>query len=171
MIDRSEELGLAARLPIAVGGQLVELRTLNLDESEKWTTKLGASVAGIDIGSSDDPAQVFAALAAQPAKVMLDLVMAYDVDKKLGTLVSVRKRFTQRELYAAVKQMVKAEAPFLEDARSVAEVFGPQLRTMLGVLMETGADRLRRANSTNGLSPNGVSTPTLSVVGSPKNDS
>lgn len=168
---RTEELGLAARLPIVVGGEQVELRTLNLDESEKWQAKLADGIAGFDIPESNDPSVVFAALAKQPTKVMLELVTAYDVGKVLGTPASLRKRITQRELYAAVKQMVSAEAPFVTDARSVVEAFGPQLRALAATMLERVVNRSQQANSTNGRSLTGQEpTPTLSVVGgSPKN--
>lgn len=171
MIERTEELGLSARLPIVVGGQQVELRTLNLEESETWQAKLAAAVAKYDLPESPDPATLFAAFVRQPTGVMLDLVLAYDLDKKLGTRAALRKRMNQRELYAAVKTMVSAEAPFLEDARSVVEAFGPQLRAIAASVLTTAAIQSQRGNSTSGPSPNGVSILTPSEVGSPSSGS
>lgn len=169
MIERTEELGLAARLPIVIGGQPVALRTLNLDESEEWQGKLAAAVAEFDLPSSADPTALFTAIARQPTRIMLALVEGYDVDHALGA--NLRQRFTQRELYAALKQMVSAEAPFVEDARSVAEAFGPQLRMLAWQLLARLGAPSPPASSTNGRSPTGDSTPTLSVVGSPKSES
>jgi hypothetical protein len=171
VIERTEELGLAARLPISVGGQLVQLRTLNLDESERWLGKVSAAVARLDVPDTGNPATVLADLAKQPAVVMLELVRAYDVENVLGTATALRKRMTQRELYDAVKQMVRAEAPFLEDARSVVEAFGPQLRAMAAGLLYRMSVQSQPANSTNGRSLSGASTPDNSELVSPKSGS
>jgi hypothetical protein len=191
--ERTEELALAARLPIMVGGQPINLRTLTLEESEKWQAKVATLVVGFELPEPkprlddkgkpvldengkevwDGPsgAAMFAAFAKQPSHVMLELVLAYDVGKQLGTAAALRKRLTQAELYAAVKQMVTAEFPFVMDAHSVVEAFGPQLRAMAAALMSNFAERFQQVSSTNGRSPTGASTPALSVVGSASNPS
>jgi hypothetical protein len=169
--ERTEELALAARLPIMVGGQPINLRTLTLEESEKWQAKVATLVVGFELPESDKPAELFAAFAKQPSHVMLELVLTYDVEKQLGTAAALRKRLTQAELYAAVKQMVTAEFPFVMDAHSVVEAFGPQLRAMAAALMSNFAERFQQVSSTNGRSPTGASTPALSVVGSASNPS
>lgn len=170
MDERTEELGLAARLPLQVGGAQVVLRTLNLDESEDWLALLADQVAGFDLGEGD-PAQIFTQLAQAPVRAMLELVMAYDHDGRLGSVNDLRKRMTQRELYAAVRQMVTAEAPFVQDVRSVGEAFGPQIRIVVMQVVAMIASRLQPANSTSGPLPTGTSTPELSVVASPRNGS
>lgn len=142
MIPRTEEDGLAARLPITVGGEAVTLRTLNLDESEAWLARLD------DIGKIEG--------ASIPVDVALDLVLAYDVDGTLGDPVAARKRFTKRELFDAVNQMASAEDPFLEDARSVVAASG--LYRNLSPLMYQLVIRSQQASSTNGASPSGAST-------------
>lgn len=166
--DRTEELALAGQLPISVGGRTVVLRTLNLDESEDWLAELGRQVAGFEIPESDD---AFAQIAQAPAKAMLELVVAYDLDGVLGPGESLRKRMTQRELYDAVQQMVTAEAPFVRDVRSVAEAFGPQLRAVVTSLVMAVVERSQQASNTNGRSPIGDSSPRLSIVDSPGNSS
>ena len=147
-MERTEELGLSGKLPIYVGGSPVELRTLNLEESEKWLGRL-RTLDDKGIGVDE----------------LLDLVLAYDVEKVLGPRASVRKRMTQRELSATFNQMVRAELPFLKDAPSVESEFGRLLaQGVLGRLF-------LRESSTNGRSPSGDSPPKPSVPTSRKNGS
>lgn len=153
MTERSEELGLAGRLPIVVGGQPVDLRTLNLDESDEWQKQFAAFDVAFD--SAEE--------AKRTTDAMLELVIAYDVDSRLGP--DVRKRFTRAELYAAFKQMAQAEIPFLADSPSAARVFGETLAARLVV------GQFPQESSTSSPSPNGDSTPALSVVGSARNSS
>lgn len=155
MTERTEELGLAARLPIVVGGQVVELRTLNLDESEKWLERID-TLRDVD-------------MSLVPVNTMLELVHAYDVERKLGSVASLRKRFTQRELYDAINSMVRAEAPFQEDARSVVAASG--LNLVLSPLLQQIAVLSQRASSTNGPSPSGASIPASSGDDSAKSGS
>lgn len=147
MIERTEELGLAAYLTISVGGQQVRLRTLDLDESEAWLAQVDAvgKVESTDI----------------PLDVQLDLVRAYDKDGVLGD--DLRKHFTKRELYDATNQMVSAEAPFLEDARSVVEASGRSLWKGMGALMYRLVVQSLRESSTNGPAQSGGSTPRRSA--------
>lgn len=166
MIERTEELGLAARLPIVVGGSVVNLRTLNLDESETWQAQLAAKVTDFDLPDQGDAAAVLTAFTKQPTSVMLELVLAYDADGRLPA--DLRKRLTQAELYAAIKQMVIAEFPFVMDARSMAEAFGPQLRAMAASVLFSLS---QRGSLPSGPSPIGESTPKPSVKGSRKNGS
>lgn len=166
MIERTEELGLAARLPIVVGGSVVNLRTLNLDESELWEATLAAKVADFDLPDKGDPAAVLTAFANQPSHVMLALVQAYDVDGRLPS--DLPKRFTRAELYAAVKQMVLAENPFITDLHSMAEAFGPQLRAMAASVLFS---LYQPAKLPSGPSLTGEPTPKPSAKGSRKNGS
>ncbi len=154
MSDRTEELGLAARLPIQVGGETVELRTLNLDESEKWLARFG---------ELDDQADM-------PTNAMLTLVVAYDLEKKLGTSASLRKRFTQVELKVALEGMVTAENPFGMEARSLVKESGANVpRT--SPLMYHMIVRSLRASSTSLPLPNGDSTQQVSEGNSPRKGS
>ena len=137
-MERTEELGLAGRLPISVGGQQVALRTLNLDESEQWQEKF----ANFDVGVAADTKEI-----QKTTDAMLDLVEAYDVDHVLGTRESLRKRLNRRELYDAINQMARAELPFLADSPSVEREFGQALASQLML------GQFRQASSTNGSSP------------------
>lgn len=139
MIERTEELGLAGHLPISVGGRRVELRTLNLDESEKWLARLD------DIGRME--------VNRLPTEVLLGLVMAYDVDGQLASADT--SQFTKRELFDAANQMASAEDPFLEDARSAAVASGAKHMAPLTYQLVI---RSLPANSTNGASQSGAST-------------
>lgn len=156
MTDRTEELGLAHRLPIVVGGVLVELRTLNLDESDKWQER----IKGVNVQTDLSP------------DLMLDLVVAYDVEHVLGARAQLRKKFTRQELWDALNQMASAEFPLEMVARSVAEAsgvtaMGPFL-FLLANQLATQPSRSPRESSTNGRSPTGESTTGLSVVASAK---
>lgn len=166
MIERTEELGLAGRLPIVVGGQLVELRTLTLEESEIWQDGLTALVADFDLPDQNRPDAVLAAFVRQPASAMLKMLEAYDVDGRLPK--DLKKRMSQAELYNAVKAAVLAELPFLTDARSAAEAFGPQLRAMATSVLFS---LYQQASSTSGPLPSGDSTQPSSDDDSPRNGS
>lgn len=169
-IPRTEELALAGRLPIVVGGQRVELRTLNLEESERWLEQLSsaAAQAAQDVQAIDEPGPgaLLVAVAKLPIPTMLEAVRAYDVDGRLPA--NLKQRFTAAEVYAALKTMVRAEVPFLEDARSAAEAFGPQLRAMAASVLWT---LFRQENSTSGPSLSGDSTPADSEEDSAKSSS
>jgi hypothetical protein len=140
-----------------VGGQVVTLRTLSIEESEKWQDRLAGLASNFDLPDRADPDAFLKAIARQPTSVMLELVQAYDVDGLLPS--DLRRRLTQVELYAAVKQMTRAELPFLEDARSMVEAFGPQLRAMIASVLFS---LYGQASSTSGPSPIGDSTPASS---------
>lgn len=171
MSERSEEAALAGRLSISVGGETVVLRTLNLDESEDWLGKVGTEIAGFDLPVGLDAPETFDVLARAPARVMLGLVVAYDVDGVLPPVAELRKRLNQRELYAALREMASAEAPFVTDLRSAVAAFGPQIRTAVEAIAAAALDRYRPASSTNGRLPTGNSIPALSVAGSDRNGS
>lgn len=171
MTDRSEESALAGRLSILVGSEPVELRTLNLDESEEWLGKVGASVAGFDLPTGLNGAETFDVLARTPARLMLELVIAYDVDGVFPERAELRKRFRQREVYEALRAMVTAEAPFVTDVRSVVAEFGPAFRASVSVLVANLASRFQPESSTNGRSPRGGSILELSGVGSRSSNS
>lgn len=153
MAERTEELGLSARLPIVVGGQEVTLRTLNLDESDEWQKQFAALELSTDTDGD----------AATATDKMLGLVEAYDVDGALGA--ALRKRFTRRELYDAVKQMAASENPFLSEEPSVAKAFGQVLANHLLLT------QFQPASSMNGQPPTGASTRRRSAASSRKKDS
>lgn len=143
MIERTEELALAARLPIVVGEENVTLRTLNLDESDDWLKLLD------DLGDLDSM--------GVPTEKLISLVLAYDIDGVLGgNETSLRKRFTKRQLQAAVEGMVTAEAPLAEQSRSVVTASG--LFRNLGPLAYQLAVRSQQESSTSGPSLAGAST-------------
>lgn len=169
--ERTEELALAGQLPIKVGGDTVVLRVLSIEESDEWQRTLGATVAGFDVPDEDDGGAFLGKLLVAGAEAKLEMVLAYDVDHRLGSREDVRKRMTKAQLAAAFDSMLDAENPKEEAAnRSVAEAFGrPNLMVRVGLTAASGA--FPTASSTNGRSPTGDSTPKLSVVASRGNGS
>ena len=152
MTERTEELGLAGRLPISVGGEPIELRTLSLDESDKWLALLKPIDLETEIST----------------ELMLSLVVAYDVDHVLGG--DLRTRMTKRELNDAVDQMVSAEDPFEEASRSVVAASGLLANIPTGLMYHL-VNQSRRASITSSSSTNTASTPSPSARPIRKNGS
>jgi hypothetical protein len=152
--DRTEDAALSRILPLTVGGEPVELRTLTIDESDIWLGKVADAMARIDIppGASQDILQGLLSMASSEA---IDLVLAYDMDGTLGGAESFRARATKREVHHALEVMLSAEDPFGEGTgRSVAVAFGAPsrlLRAGAAITLEAMVASLR-GRSTSGRS-------------------
>jgi hypothetical protein len=172
--ERTEEDALAGVLLLKVGGEPVVLRVLSIEESDDWQRRLGAAVAALDVPGEGDGMAMFNHMLIAGSDAKLEMVLAYDVDHKLGSREDIRKRMTKAELAAAFEAILDAENPKEEAAnRSVAEAFGrPQLLMRVGLEMaQSEVETFLRARSLSGRSPTGDSTPQLSVIASPENGS
>jgi hypothetical protein len=171
--DRTEDAALSRILPLTVGGEPIELRTLTIDESDVWLGKVADAMARIDIppGASQDILQGLLSMASSEA---IDLVLAYDVDDTLGGAESFHARATKREVHHALEVMLSAEDPFGEGTgRSVAVVFGAPsrlLRAGAAITLEAMVASLR-ARSTSGRSVDTASTGDGSAESGPANSS
>ena len=159
MPERTEAEALAQVLTISAGGEPVELRTLTIDESDAWLRRLTGAV-DVELGEAEGDADTLARMLALPATAALDLLAAYDLDRVLGDVETLRSRMTKRELHAALEAMADAEDPFGEGAaRLAAEVFGAPSR-FLAAMTSLVIDGLA---SPTERSPTGASTPGAST--------
>lgn len=155
MPERTEDVALRGILPITIGGQPVELRTLTLDESDAWLDLLASHLSAIEIPSESGEAAIKGALTA-PAGSARVLVEAYDID---GTIPDIGKA-TKREIKDALEQMVSAEDPFGEGiAHSVARAYGAPAQVVAQVLSYVLAMPPQPGPSTTGAS-NGTGSTT-----------
>lgn len=157
MTERTEELALSGLLPLTIGGQPVELRTLTIEESDRWLGQLAADLAALEVPISEhDGMAMLTGFLTSSAGAALRLIAAYDVEGVLGGIDAVRAKASKRELKAALEQMVTAEDPFGEDgARSVAAAFGAPSR-LLRLGMSAALDEMAaslREPSMSGPSP------------------
>lgn len=156
MGERTEDLALRGVLPLTIGGDPVELRTLTLDESDEWLDLLSEKLVAVELPSDSGEAAVRGALSA-PAASARELVAAYDVD---DTIPDIGKA-TKREIKAALDAMVESEDPFGEGvARSVGAAFGAPSQLLAEMVAAVLATSPAQAASTTGPLPD-----TASVTG------
>lgn len=153
MSERTEDLAIRQVLPITVGGETVELRTLTMDESDVWL-RLLMETMDRPLGEPSD-ADGMAKMLATPADAAVDLIVAYDIDGTLGPKEDIRARISKREARSAIEVMAEAEDPFGPGARRLVEsVFGGASQFLAGVL--TTVTSVREA-SLSGVSVDGIS--------------
>jgi hypothetical protein len=125
MDDRTEGAALSRSLPVVMGGEPFELRTLSIDESDAWLMRVGAALAAVDLPEGSDGSDGVGLMLTASSSTVVGLVAAYDLDDVLGGEAAIRGRMSKRELRATMDAMVSAEDPFGEAvALSVATGFG-----------------------------------------------
>ena len=149
-------------LPITMGGQPYELRTLGLDESDAWLAQVAAKLSEVDLPDAPTGADSITALMTWSSGAVLSLVLAYDLGNALGGEAAIRAAMSKQELKAAMDAMVTAEDPFGEAvAHSVAVGFGAPSRFLASgmrmVLTQMIASQLERSTA-------GLSGPTASTM-------
>lgn len=166
MDERNEDVALRGILPLIIGGKAVELRTLTLDESDEWLGRLAEELAAVGIEDTDQGADLLRAVYTASSAAVARLVVAYDVDGKLGGLEALRSRATKVELKQALDRMVGAEDPFGEAAaHSAAEGFGAASTLLAQGMRAVVAEQMwsALADSTTGPS-NGTASDTARSV-------
>jgi hypothetical protein len=164
-VVRSEDLAARQVLPISVGGERIELRTLSIEESDAWLRTLTGAV-DIDVGAIGGDADGLAKLLSLSAQAALDVIAAYDADGVLGGREALSARMTKREVRIALEAMATAEDPFAEGAlRLVDEVFGAPSRLLAAMSTMVTSELASRP----GASPSGASLPGASTTG-PRSD-
>ena len=148
--ERSEEARAAGLLYPVIGGQVVELPVLRIRKAREWKKRLGE----VEVEGEHDM--------DYPIEVMLDLLVAYDVQGVLGSRDSVEDRATDREVYDAFREVMAATFPFVPRPESIlTDDFTRKVVASLYL----------RGSSTSGRSVNGGSTPTRSKRRSPRSNS
>ncbi len=167
--ERTEDLAIRGVLPLTIGGETVELRTLVIDESDAWMRKLALALAelqGVPEPEDDqEGADLIAALLTSSTSAAVALLHAYDIDDALAG-IEVGKRATKQELKAALMAMVTVEDPFGEAAaRSATAALGERSHLLGLFLAALGDTELwqRSERSTNGSSAPTESTTDTSV--------
>lgn len=163
MDERTEGLALSRVLPLLVGGQTVQLRTLSIDESDAWLGLVAARLASVDLDQTLAASESIAELMTWSSSAVVGLVAAYDLDGTLGGIEAIRSTMSKGELKAAMDAMVTAEDPFGEAvARSVVETLGLPSRFLATF---TRMEVTRAIASQLASSTTGPSAPTDSTIG------
>ena len=161
MEERTEGVALSRSLPVVMGGEPFELRTLSIDESDAWLMQVGAALAAVDLPEGSDGSDGVGLMLTASSGTVVGLVAAYDLEDVLGGPDAIRGRMSKRELRANMDAMVTAEDPFGEAvALSVATGFGLPSR-FLASGMRVVLDQLEAPlldASTNGRSASAPTT-------------
>ena len=161
MEERTEGVALSRSLPVVMGGEPFELRTLTIDESDAWLMQVGAALAAVDLPEGSDGSDGVGLMLTASSGTVVGLVAAYDLEDVLGGPDAIRGRMSKRELRANMDAMVTAEDPFGEAvALSVATGFGLPSR-FLASGMRVVLDQLEAPlldASTNGRSASAPTT-------------
>lgn len=164
MSERNEQDALDGILLVRLGGEVHQVRTLFVEESDTWLGKVAAEVAAADlpeVGHMEErpAAEAFAHFLTEAAESAVRLIADYDIDGVLGGEAAIRGRAKKRDLRVAIERMVEAEDPFGEDAvRSVAAAFGAPSRSLWMMVSQI----VGVAASLQGLSTDGDSSDTAS---------
>lgn len=167
--ERTEDAAISGVLHLSMDGRAYSVPILKIKHSREWKAQLGDVVKGVEL--DDDLGRMLASVANLASDRALDLVVAYDQREILGGREAIEDSATDPDLFAMLEVMIKATYPFEKALRSVAEAFGPQLRTLAMQAMGAAAAALSRASSTPTPSAIGDSTPTPSSSDSPTSSS
>lgn len=131
---RGEDEILAATLPVSIHGEVREVRVLVIAEAREWKRKLlGAVVGGIGTMSLENLSDGGNVVETFGNRI-LELVVAYDLDAKLGGREYLEGHATDGEVYAAFRSMLRISFPFAKDLRTaVAELRALGLADLLAV--------------------------------------
>ena len=155
---------LAGVLRLTIGGTPRDLPVLVMSKSRAWKSDLMAAIGSISLPPTGSYNPEWATqLATVVADKMVDLLASYDESYALSgqrTKAASRKwlndHATDRELYVAFLEVLKATFPFVPDPRAmVLELVGDAIREqVVSRALEQGA----RANAATHLPSSGPST-------------
>jgi hypothetical protein len=138
MGERTEEEALAGLLTITVGGRPEVLPVLPWSVSDEWTRAVSAAISDVEMPSDGDGADIIHAMVRRSTSAMLDLIVAYDSEGRLGGAESLGKRIRPAEIRAAFDAIADVADPLGELARLAGEVFGRPMavyRKVVGAAM------------------------------------
>ena len=144
-------------IDVSLAGGFVELPTLKLKAERQWRGSLTKQVGdlGLDLDTNalraggDEAYNALGPLVSAPADIILELVLSYDVQGKLGTREWLEENADSAQLYAILRQILSVVFPFVEDLRSA-------LAELAGLLEASG-----QFSSTSGRSSTGASAPSV----------
>ena len=148
-MSRTEEQILARLLVLHVKGEEKELRVLSIAEERRWKATLTATVAGISDIDLDltNMEQLVSSITSVAGDRILDLVLAYDVDKVLGEPAWLEANATSEEVYQAFKQILEVVAPFVHDAQAAMTYVQTMQRAAQSALENSTNTRLPTGGS------------------------
>lgn len=170
---RPDEQVAGGFLHVVLGGQTYELRVLPMAAARKWKAALADAVRKVvtDIAPVQQVDDVAELLAGQ-AEVMMDLIIAYDVDGTLPEREWIDNHATDRECYESLKRVTAATYPFAPEVLRIVPDLLPLLADSLSRGIATGMVAISSLRSTSSVPPSTAgarptSTPTSPTSSSP----
>lgn len=124
----------ANAIGLALGGVTKHVRPLAANPTKKWKAllaeRVSQAVGGLELGN--DWAAVLGAI-GDVEDIQIELLIAYDVEGRLGGADWIGDHATPDEIYEAFKQVVKAAYPFLGDAQRFPQLVGTLLPQLLAI--------------------------------------
>lgn len=155
MDRRTEEQRLRGVVPLTWAGEIREVPTLKRGPARAWKAELAKALG--DLGTlSATSIDSFAVAGNLASDRMLELVLAYDQTRVLGTEEWIDANVDDAEVYAAFRSLLEIAYPFVSDLRGVLG----EVRAM-GALVPPSVSPV----STSGRSPSGASAPRKSTSG------
>ena len=169
---RPDEQVAGGFLSVTLGGETFALRVLPIAANRKWTAHLASEIgAKLDNLDPIERADDVAALLAQQAETMMDLLIAYDVDSVLPEREWIDTHATDTECYEAMKRVTAAAYPFGPDLLRIAPELVPALMTSISKGVAAAAIAMASSKSMSGSQPSTAGAPDSSTTTSPTSSS
>lgn len=126
MDERSEEQRASASpLTVMVGGEAHDVPILTIRQSRDWK-KLVQDKIGLAFTDLSDVSKLIQSggLLNVAGDSLMELVLAYDHTKVLGTQDDLEAAWTDADLYRVFRQMLDITFPFVDDLRSLVLMLG-----------------------------------------------
>lgn len=146
-VSRHTEAEIIARrgAPVILGGVRKDLPALVIDANERWQELAGRRVAETfgELALGDSWVDALGVV-RESVPLMVELLVAYDVEGRLGGTDWIRSHATPAEVWSAFQEVVYASFPFVRDLVKARGSLAPALTALL-------------ASSTSSPSPSGAS--------------
>lgn len=150
---RSEEEVFSGTVDVVLGGVAKSMRPLVVTENEDWQRQLGEVAKGRLRLIADDW-QASVATFAGLTREQVALLVAYDLEGRLGGETWILSHATSREIWEAFKRVFWEAFPAFDDARRFPGIIGELLSNAPSLLARYGS-----SPSTSGDEPAASSRP------------
>lgn len=120
-------------IPLVLGGVEKPIRQLPVRRNEAWKRELASALATKLSGPAAggiDSVESLSALFTGAQDLQIELLLAYDVEGRIGGRDWLEDNATPAEIWAAFKEVLYAAFPFLADARRTPAIVGQLLEQL-----------------------------------------